>query len=109
MFSGKTNPMCVATTVLSLAVILMITMIQDCDGYLAACNGSTAAECQVFVEEEEEFMMDTEEHMQILETINGGDPVTSAALNRNNPACKNNCPGRYTGGGRGCTFEQRCH
>ena len=79
-------------------------MIQDCDGYLVACNGSTAAECQVFVEEEEEFMMDTEEHRKILATNNGGGVDTDNAGNPHTTACDGHCDGNaaYNVGHRPC-------
>ncbi|GKA96481.1 rapid alkalinization factor [Tanacetum coccineum] len=88
----------------------MIAMIQDCDGYLGTCNGSTAAECKVvFVEEEEEFMMDTEEHRRILARTNGGRHIGYGALQPGNPACGNNCAGRYDPGGRKCKlYDYSC-
>ncbi|GJY35617.1 RALF-like protein 33 [Tanacetum coccineum] len=87
----------------------MIAMIQDCDGYPATCNGSTAAECEVFVEEEEEFMMDTEEHRRILGRSNGGRHLGYGGLQPGNPACGNNCAGRYDPGGRKCKlYDYSC-
>ncbi|GKE87810.1 rapid alkalinization factor [Tanacetum coccineum] len=106
MLNGrKTNPMCFATIILLLSIILMI---QDCDGYPATCNGSSAAECKVvFVEEEEEFMMDTEEHRRILAGTNGGH-IGYGALQPGNPACGNNCAGRrYDRAGRKCKLYDR--
>ncbi|GJW94240.1 receptor-like protein kinase FERONIA, partial [Tanacetum coccineum] len=65
------------------------------------------AECKlVFVEEEEEFMMDTEEHRRILAGTNGGHRIGYGALQRGNPACGNNCAGRrYDRAGRKCKLK----
>ncbi|GJU02530.1 hypothetical protein Tco_1112868 [Tanacetum coccineum] len=92
MFRGGTNPICFTTTILTITVILMITIIKDCDGSMTACNGSTAAECLqlVSVEQEEEFMMDTEEHRRILGPAAGF--FSGVAFQQPNPACDRNCP-----------------
>ncbi|KAL8234086.1 hypothetical protein R6Q59_020186 [Mikania micrantha] len=100
MFNGRTN----TTTVLwlSITMLMMVMMIKHCDGWMAACNdGSTAAECQMLVEEDQEFMMDTEEHRRIL-AGNSGHLVYGGALQKGNPACGNNCGGRYDPAGRKC-------
>ncbi|PWA56811.1 rapid ALkalinization Factor [Artemisia annua] len=110
MFNGRTSSVCFTTTILSLLIILMATMIKDCDGSLASCNGSNAAECQqVFVEEEEEFMMDTEEHRRILDqTKNSTTTITYDALNPGSPACQPNCAGGKYIKPRGCFTYNRC-
>ncbi|XP_076953926.1 protein RALF-like 19 [Bidens hawaiensis] len=98
MFNGRAS----TTTILSLSIIMLMIIIKDCHGWTAACNGSTAAECQLLVDEDQEFMMDTEEHRRIL-AGNGGH-ITYEALQKNNPACGKNCAGRYDPGGRKCKF-----
>ncbi|PWA51035.1 rapid ALkalinization Factor [Artemisia annua] len=104
MFRGGTSPICFTTTILAITVILMITMIKDCDCSMTACNGSTTADCQlVSVEEEEEFMMDSEEHRRILEA--GKDHLSLASLDPHNPACAPNCGGKLVNAGkRKCTL-----
>ncbi|KAF5821850.1 hypothetical protein HanRHA438_Chr01g0020271 [Helianthus annuus] len=109
MFNRRTS----TTTILSLSIIMlvMMMMIKDCDGWLAACNGSTAAECLVVEVEEQEFMMDTEEHRRILGT-SGPHLVYDPVLQRpGKGVCGINCAGRVTGGnGRTCsnTYARSC-
>ncbi|KAK1421979.1 hypothetical protein QVD17_24786 [Tagetes erecta] len=99
------------TSILSLSIIMLMVimmMIKECDGWTAACNGSTAAECQVMVDEEEEFMMDTEEHRRML-AGNGGRHLTYDGLDKGNAACGNNCGGKYApASGRTCKTYDRC-
>ncbi|KAJ0956736.1 hypothetical protein HanPSC8_Chr01g0019041 [Helianthus annuus] len=111
MFNRRTS----TTTILSLSIIMlvmmmMMMMIKDCDGWLAASNGSTAAECRVVEVEEQEFMMDTEEHRRILGTSRPHlvyDPVLQRP---GKGVCRNDCAGRVTGGdGRTCsTYARSC-
>ncbi|GJV07707.1 hypothetical protein Tco_1345363, partial [Tanacetum coccineum] len=59
---------------------------------MTACNGSPAAEC-LQLEEEEEFMMDSEEHRRIL---SGTGRLILASLDPQNPACgRTGCGGGY--------------
>nr|GFB63014.1 hypothetical protein [Tanacetum cinerariifolium] len=85
-------------------------MIKDSDGSLAAsCNGSNGAEClQVFVEEEEEFMMDTEEHRRILGQTNKFKGINYKVLTGGNPACGGKCTGAKYINPRGCFTYNRC-
>ncbi|PWA51037.1 rapid ALkalinization Factor [Artemisia annua] len=100
MFNGRTSSACFTTTILSLLIILMVTMIKDSDGSLGSCNGSNGAKCQqVLVEEEEEFMMDTEEHRGTL---------AYNALSGGNTACGRNCGGGQYLKSRGCYTYDRC-
>ncbi|MDG6100310.1 hypothetical protein EXU34_22960 [Alteromonas sp. ZYF713] len=100
----------ITTVFLSLSlIILMITMIKECDGSTAACNGSSAAECQVFVEEEQEFLMDTEEHRRILATTTSNS-ISYHTLKQDKPTCPGgDCSAsKYIKGGRTCKITDRC-
>ncbi|KAJ0692503.1 putative rapid ALkalinization Factor [Helianthus annuus] len=99
-----------------LSVILM--MMNHCEGSLSSsrkyadeCNG-TMAECPTLVEEDEEFLMDTEEHRRILAKTNTLH-IVNGALKKNNPACaqNKNCQGgkNYNAGGRACLKLYNCH
>ncbi|KAJ0457536.1 putative rapid ALkalinization Factor [Helianthus annuus] len=105
MFNGRRTS---TTTILSLSIfmLLMMIMIKDCHGWMAACNGSTAAECRVVEDEEQEFMMDTEEHRRIL-AGNNNKHLGYGSLQKGSPACGNNCGGRYDPGGRKCKLYNR--
>ncbi|KAF5791926.1 hypothetical protein HanRHA438_Chr09g0412151 [Helianthus annuus] len=95
-----------SNTILSLSFILMITIIKDTHGSTEACNYGTTAECPVFNEEEQEFLLDTQEHRLVLETTysdglnsNGGSNgkrITYKSLNRGKPvACgSTGCSGK---------------
>lgn len=77
---------------------------------MAACNGSAMVDCsQVIEDEEQDFLMDTEEHMRIMEVAKGL-PITYRALQRAYPGCKGKgCAGdkkRYLR--RECTTYNRC-
>ncbi|MFS8017123.1 putative rapid ALkalinization Factor [Helianthus anomalus] len=99
--------------ILLLSVILM--MMNHCEGSLSSsrkyadeCN-DTMAECPTLVEEDEEFLMDTEEHRRILaktKTLN----IVNGALKKNSPACGKNCQGEknYNAGGRACIAGYYC-
>ncbi|KAI3500690.1 hypothetical protein L1887_36514 [Cichorium endivia] len=92
---------------LLLSIILMMTMIRDCDGWMMACNGSTTAECQVIEDEEQEFFMDTEEHRRLLATAKSHPHLSYDVLKRGVVACEG-CAGakkRYTH--RGCKTYDR--
>ncbi|KAF5766153.1 hypothetical protein HanRHA438_Chr15g0724211 [Helianthus annuus] len=106
MFNERTS----TTAILWLSIIMLVMMmlIKDCDGWMAACNGSTAAECRVVVDEVQEFMMDTEDHRRILEGYND-HLVYGTALEKGKGACGNTCTGRVTGGGKRqkCTLYDR--
>ncbi|XP_022011263.1 protein RALF-like 32 [Helianthus annuus] len=82
--------------ILLLSVILM--MMNHCEGSLSSsrkyadeCNG-TMAECPTLVEEDEELLMDTEEHRRILAETK---KITFEALQSGNAACDGNCEGLY--------------
>ncbi|KAI3500663.1 hypothetical protein L1887_36487 [Cichorium endivia] len=106
MLIGR-KPICFTTAFLSLSIILMVMMIKDCDGWTAACNGRTTAECQVIKDEEQEFLMDTEEHRRILQETRH---LVNPALDPKNPACFNNCTGdqKYNVNGRQCKTYENC-
>ncbi|KAL7607036.1 hypothetical protein Lser_V15G20359 [Lactuca serriola] len=108
MFKGR-NPIRFTITILSISVLLMMTMIiQDCDGSMVTCKGNTAAECLVIEDEEQEFLMDTEEHRRILQTTNSNS-ITYGGLQRGNPACGDNCAGeKYDVSGRKCRTYEQC-
>nr|KAJ0208775.1 hypothetical protein LSAT_V11C400222560 [Lactuca sativa] len=112
MMNGR-SPICFSTTaILSLSIILMMmtTMVKECAGWMTPCNGSTTAECNhVFeIDEELEFLMDTEVHRWILkETKNSGDIYGS--LEKHNPACGKSCSGKEVYDiGRKCTANYNC-
>ncbi|KAL7609530.1 hypothetical protein Lser_V15G12917 [Lactuca serriola] len=74
------------------------------DQYADQCNG-TVGECPMLVKDDEEFLMDTEEHRRILaQTVKR----TLASQNRGNPACGNKCQGAYNVGNRPCTKGNYC-
>ncbi|KAI3768502.1 hypothetical protein L2E82_19229 [Cichorium intybus] len=106
MLIGR-KPICFTTAFLSLSIILMATMIKDCDGWTAACNGSTTAECPFIKDEEQEFLMDTEEHRRILLA---NRHLVSGAQNPTTPACFKNCNGnkKYNVRGRQCKTYDKC-
>ncbi|KAI3768494.1 hypothetical protein L2E82_19219 [Cichorium intybus] len=86
----------------------MMTTIRDCNGSLEACVGSTAAECLVVEDEEQEFLMDTEEHRRILATTNSNS-ISYGGLQQGNPACGDNCAGeKYDVNGRKCKTYDQC-
>ncbi|KAI3500687.1 hypothetical protein L1887_36511 [Cichorium endivia] len=96
---------------LSLSIILMMTMIKDCDGWMTPCNGT--AECyRIFeIHEELEFLMDTEVNRRILGTANS-EPITYEGLERNKPVCKGpDCGGeKYNAKGeRKCEPYDHCN
>ncbi|KAL8234063.1 hypothetical protein R6Q59_020163 [Mikania micrantha] len=95
MFSGRTST---STTIL-IMMLMMVLVIKNCDGWVAACNDSTAAECRMPVDEEQEFLMDTEEHRRILAGYPPGR-LAYKGLDAGNPACASNCGGRYNPSGR---------
>lgn len=64
------------------------------DQYADQCNG-TVAECRMLVEEDEEFLMDTEEHRRILAQANPKKKLSLDGLDKYNPACGNACTGLY--------------
>ncbi|KAI3784926.1 hypothetical protein L1987_44034 [Smallanthus sonchifolius] len=102
MFNGR-GP--IGYTIIWLSMILMIIMIKDCDGWTAACNGSTEAECLALAEEEQEFMMDTEEHKRILAVAKKPAGVIGyGSLDAPKPFCGSDCPGTYAR----CTTYNRC-
>nr|QBJ05437.1 rapid alkalization factor-like peptide 8 [Taraxacum kok-saghyz] len=108
MFNGRRTPICFTTTIMfvSLLLILMMTMmIKDCEA--AACSG-TVAECMVIEGEEQEFLMDTEEHRRILATTNSNS-ISYGSLQSGSPACGDNCAGeRYNVNDRQCKMYERC-
>ncbi|KAF5763733.1 putative rapid ALkalinization Factor [Helianthus annuus] len=82
--------------ILLLSIIFM--MMNHCEGSLSSsrkyadeCNG-TMAECPMLVEEDEEFLMDTEEHRRILAETN---TISYDSLQSANAACGGNCEGLY--------------
>ncbi|KAI3768495.1 hypothetical protein L2E82_19220 [Cichorium intybus] len=90
MFNRR-SPICVITSFLSLlSITLVMTIIRGSDGSMAVCNSSTMAECQVFEDEEQEFMMDTEEHKRMLATAQSDNLVYNKALIPPNLACHGN-------------------
>ncbi|KAI3500685.1 hypothetical protein L1887_36509 [Cichorium endivia] len=105
------SPVCFTTAILSLSIILMMTMINDCDGWMTPCNGSIEAECiQIFeIHEELEFLMDTEVNRRILGTANS-KPIVYKGLQPGNPACSGkNCGGKkYNANGRKCKPYEHC-
>ena len=93
-----------------------MTMINRCNGFLESsnpfanqCNGTVGAECpKLLVEEEEEFLMDTEEHRRIL--LQGQRVYIYGSLDAPNPACDDHCPGvQLYGVHRQCTLKDGCH
>ncbi|MFS7947931.1 hypothetical protein Hanom_Chr06g00553971 [Helianthus anomalus] len=85
-----------AVTIFSLSII-MFMMIKDCDGWMAPSNSSCgAAECQVFEDDDLEFMMDIEVYRRILG--GGSEPDIYITQMKETPACFGKCDGRYTGG-----------
>ncbi|KAI3768524.1 hypothetical protein L2E82_19272 [Cichorium intybus] len=104
------SPICFTTAMLSLSIILMMTMIKDCDGWMTPCNGT--AECyRIFeIHEELEFLMDTEVNRRILGTTNSKG-IGYGALDRTKQPCEGtNCAGKkYNVNGRICKEYQQCH
>ncbi|KAI3669945.1 hypothetical protein L6452_41453 [Arctium lappa] len=108
MANGR-SPNRFTTIVLSLSIILTIMIpMKECDRLRlsSSCNGSSLAECQMFAEEEQEFLMATEEHRRILATTTRR--LTYVSLERRNTACSKNCVGKYNVKGRPCRLYQRC-
>ncbi|KAL7604646.1 hypothetical protein Lser_V15G20312 [Lactuca serriola] len=110
MLINRRNPVFFTSALLSLSIILTMTIIRNCDGSMAACNGSAMVDCsQVIEDEEQDFLMDTEEHMRIMEVAKGL-PITYRALQRAYPGCEGKgCAGdkkRYLR--RECTTYNRC-
>ncbi|KAL8234089.1 hypothetical protein R6Q59_020189 [Mikania micrantha] len=104
MFSGRTST---STTIL-IMMLMMVVVIKNCDGGVAACNDSTAAECRMLVDEEKEFLMDTEEHRRILAGYPPGR-LAYKGLEAGNPACGSNCGGRYDPAGHNCkNYDRSC-
>ncbi|KAF5791948.1 hypothetical protein HanRHA438_Chr09g0412351 [Helianthus annuus] len=101
MFKGRSFT---TTILLSLSFILIITIIKDADGSTEACYHGTTAECQVFNKADQEMLMDTQEHRQILETTysdslasNGGNGkfISYKSLDPGQQACSSgNCPAK---------------
>ncbi|CAH1418271.1 unnamed protein product [Lactuca virosa] len=85
---NRRNPVFFTSALLLLSIILTMTIIRNCDGSMAACNGSTMADCsQVIEDEEQEFLMDTEEHMRTMEAAKGPS-IAYIALQPGNPSCR---------------------
>ncbi|KAI3503223.1 hypothetical protein L1887_31662 [Cichorium endivia] len=84
--------------------------INHCDAspssYVDKCNGSVAG-CPTLLEEDDEFLMDTEEHRRILAETK---KMTLAGLDRNSPACGTHCQGdsNYDAGHRQCGKTNYC-
>ncbi|KAJ0454661.1 hypothetical protein HanIR_Chr15g0742651 [Helianthus annuus] len=85
--------------ILLLSIIFM--MMKHCEGSLSSsrkyadeCNG-TMAECPTLVEEDEEFLMDTEEHRRILAGYRKPTPKLTYHAQKPNPVCGKKCPGAY--------------
>ncbi|GJR71729.1 rapid alkalinization factor [Tanacetum coccineum] len=108
MFRGGTSPIIRFTLIVSTTIVVLM-MIKDSDGSMTACNGSTAAECElVHVEEEEEFMMDTEAHRRIL--VGKNDHISLNSLEKGKQGCRGtSCAGKYDPANRKCTlFDRSC-
>ncbi|GJT49241.1 hypothetical protein Tco_0975398 [Tanacetum coccineum] len=109
MFRGGTSPIIRFTLIVSTTIVVLM-IIKDCDGSMTACNGSTAAECLqlVSVEQEEEFMMDTEEHRRIL--VGKNDHISLNSLEKGKQGCRGtSCAGKYDPANRKCTlFDRSC-
>ncbi|KAI3665811.1 hypothetical protein L6452_44446 [Arctium lappa] len=112
---GSSTFTCV--TILLLSSLIVATMINRCNGFLASsnpfadwCNGTMGAECLTsLVEDDEEFLMDTEEHRRILQ--GGNNYISYNGLQSQKPFCnKNGCAGnKLYSPGRKCTMEHGCH
>ncbi|KAI3717021.1 hypothetical protein L1987_68324 [Smallanthus sonchifolius] len=100
--------------ILLLSIILM--MINHCEAgslssskrYAHVCNGTMAA-CLTLVEVDEEFLMDSEEHRQILEQTT--PHISQLSLEKDNAACVvPGCNGAYNtkGKGRPCISDYHC-
>ncbi|KAI3503224.1 hypothetical protein L1887_31663 [Cichorium endivia] len=88
---------------------IILILINHCDGspslwdqYANQCNG-TIGECPMLVEENEEFLMDTEELARIV-----AKKRVLQSQDRNNPACDKKCQGAYNAGNRPCTNGNYC-
>ncbi|XP_023733194.1 uncharacterized protein LOC111881031 [Lactuca sativa] len=64
IINGQRSPISFTTAMLSASIMMMMmaTMVKECDGWMTPCNGSTTVECIHVVEfdKEIEFQMDTE-------------------------------------------------
>lgn len=102
--------------ILLLSSIIVTMMIHHCNGFLVSsnsfsddqCNGTMGAGCPtLLLEEDEEFLMDTEEHRRILQ---GQNTLSYNGLQPQQPFCKTNgCSGRKLyNAGRTCTLANGC-
>ncbi|KAK1423361.1 hypothetical protein QVD17_18660 [Tagetes erecta] len=100
-------------TCVILLLSIIIIMINHCEGsllsssskkYVDECN-DTMAECSTMVEEDEEFLMDSEDHRRILAETR---TITYEGLDQTNPACGGNCEGSYNVQHRQCLTTYRC-
>ncbi|KAL8234064.1 hypothetical protein R6Q59_020164 [Mikania micrantha] len=105
MYNGRIST--TASVRLSIMMLMMVMMIKHCDGWMAACNDSTTTDCPLLANEEQEFLMDTEEHRRIL--AGNSNHLSYDSLEAGNPACGNNCGGRYDPAGRQCkNYDRSC-
>ncbi|KAI3503225.1 hypothetical protein L1887_31664 [Cichorium endivia] len=75
-------------------------IINQCDGFSTQCNGNTT-ECPSLMADDEEFLMDTEEHRRLLGQQN---TITYPALQKPSICSGSNCAGLYNvKKDRGCT------
>ncbi|KAI3699679.1 hypothetical protein L2E82_44110 [Cichorium intybus] len=88
---------------------IILILINHCDGspslwgqYANQCNG-TIGECPLLVEENEEFLMDTEELARI-----AAKKRVLLSQDRKNPGCDKKCQGAYNAGNRPCTNANYC-
>ncbi|CAI9259614.1 unnamed protein product [Lactuca saligna] len=116
IINGRLSPISFTTAMFSVSMMMMMmtSMVKECDGWMTPCNGSTTVECIHVVEfdEEVEFQMDTEVHRWILEKTKPPKPhLTQGALKPANPACEGEgCKGPYNirHNGRPCDIYNTC-
>ncbi|KAK1423362.1 hypothetical protein QVD17_18661 [Tagetes erecta] len=91
-------------------ILLLSIMINHCEGsllsskkYANECNG-TMAECPTLVDEDDEFLMDNEDHRRILAATR---TISYDSL-KTNPACGGNCGGLYNVQNKQCLTTYRC-
>ncbi|CAI9264847.1 unnamed protein product [Lactuca saligna] len=88
IINGRRSPISFTTAMLSLSMMtmmMMTTMVKECDGWMTPCNGSTTVECIHVVEfdEEIEFQMDTEINRWIMgEAEKTGGHITYKGMNQ---------------------------
>ncbi|CAI9264848.1 unnamed protein product [Lactuca saligna] len=108
IINRRRSPISFITAMLSLSMMMMImmtTMVKECDGWMTPCNGSTTVECIHVVEfdEEIEFQMDTEINRWIMVEAKKTDGhITYKGMNKGKAVGDKGSTAYNAGKNKGC-------